>query len=183
MLKNCGWRTQISFISYSSSDLMLWEIFLFSKSFCIKWKLQIMTVIWEKNALRQDSLQMFRWASHLVSFQSPPPVPHWWFSCSISLPFGTLLEKISSSRPFLYSLKSRENNTVILGDLFQKYFIITLVLSTSSTTSPSLSSLLLSLLPYHFGYSLMWFLFLTLQEFQSHFILLLSIILEKQSLR
>lgn len=116
--------------------------------------MSVFWVFWEGTALRQDSLQTLRWASHLLSPQLSPPVSHWWLSWSTSLPFGTFLEKIPKSRPFLCSPEARENNTVILwhftaewrylgfGDLFQKYFIIILVLSTSSTTLPSLSSLL-----------------------------------------
>lgn len=93
-----------------------------------------MTVFWENTALRQDSLQMFRRASHQVSFQPPPPVPHWWFSCSMSLPFGTLLEKISSSRPLLSKVKGKQycNSWRFVSEML--YYYIGIINITNNIT-------------------------------------------------
>lgn len=116
-----------------------------------------MTLFWESTALRQDSIQMSISPGLLPATSSTSTLMV--FMQHTPLPFGTLLEKIPSSRPFFYSLETREKNPPVIlwqfpdewryirfGDLFQKCFIITLALSTSTTSS---LLLLLSFFLYH----------------------------------
>lgn len=91
---------------------MLLETFLFSGSCCAIWNRRIMTPFWGDIALSHEILY-HRWTPHLI-FQPPPPVPQCQFTFSSFFPFGTLLEKIPSPRPFLYSLEAGENHVQVI---------------------------------------------------------------------
>lgn len=172
-------------------NFLLFKWFNITRDFPLQWKLPykikitnygcILGDCCSKTGLHSDEHLTWSPSSHLLHFHTDG------FHATHPPSFWYLTGEDTSSRPFFYSLETREKNpcnSVTVSRWMKVYYVWRFV-SEILYYYISIVNINNILIHYfcHFFCTTRWFLWLTLQEIPISFILLLSITLGKQWLR